>query len=199
MGDRVAGEGLPSVTRIGGNVMDQRVSQETVGGRPWPRFVLPGGLGAAFAAGGALAVIGSFVPWDLQSVGPGLYSLDRNGFQLGNHFGLSFDGFALSGLGVISMLIAVIARRKAVGIRLISAELGIGLGALAVAVEEIQRASQYARSASSPLLAIHLGYGLWIVVAGAIAVEAAAVCGWFWVTKRIVQLRRQSGVRNTVE
>jgi hypothetical protein len=120
--------------------------------------------------GGALVVVGTFLPW--QTVHAGIATASRNALQLGPDGSSSFDGFVVLFMGIIIAVAGITRMLYRGGSSRFFKGSAIVAGIVAAAEiawlgHSINRLDSKAASTSG-LVSAHIGYGLYLAGAGAI-------------------------------
>ncbi len=126
--------------------------------------------------GGALMALGSFLPWDQASAF--LIQISRNGMQLGANRGFSVDGLAtlLFGIGAAG---AGWARLNA-GVTPRIARWSppwLGLAGIVISGWDLHEISNFDNTIKSAAVSASIGYGLWLVLVGSVAVLLGGIRG----------------------
>jgi hypothetical protein len=125
-------------------------------------------------AGGWLAIIAgliigisSVLPWVTASVPT--ETVSRNGFQLGNHFGFSWDGVIAMVLGVITVIIGVVRLTNSSPPRFMArSAIATGIGAALIFGNRYGDLQDYARQFNgSQFVTASVAYGFWLLAVGA--------------------------------
>lgn len=144
---------------------------------PAAASTLPAGAWMAIAAGLVMG-ISALLPWVTAHA---LFTtVNRNAFQLGDHYGFSADGAILIGLGLITITIGITRLVGAAMPRYLQrSTIVTGIGALVVALNRAPSINDLANKvndASNGLVSASIGYGLWVtVVGGVVAVVAGFI------------------------
>lgn len=134
------------------------------------------GVEWALIAAGALMAVGSLLPWAHASVL--LSTVDRNGFQLGNHMGFSADGLVMLCFGLIVAMIGA-ARLTGTAFPPLLQRSPIVLGGigLILGIYDYNQLNQWFRGLSRVANG-SIGYGLWVVLVGSGGATLFGLIDW---------------------
>jgi hypothetical protein len=126
--------------------------------------------------GGALMVLGSFLPWDQASAF--LIQISRNGMQLGANRGFSVDGLAtlLFGIGAVGAGWARLSAGATPRIARWSPP-WLGLAGIVISGWDLHEISNFNNTIKSTIVTASIGYGLWLVLVGSVAVLLGGLRG----------------------
>lgn len=116
--------------------------------------------------GGIALVIGAFLPW-LKVTAPFIGTLERAGTDGGG------DGWVAVAIGAVAVVVGVLMQTKG-----LSSWIAIAVGAVAALVMVYEFSDVHDRISSAPeMVSVDYGMGLFLCIAGAIAVTVGGVLG----------------------
>jgi hypothetical protein len=138
---------------------------------------------------GAVIVGACFLPWDVASSTLTTASLSRNGFQLGRNLSFSADGLITLIGGAVIMAIGALGLSR-VKLRWTTSYMPVlvaGIICLDQAVPDISHIHSQVKTGVP--LTFSAGYGVWLVLAGAVLAIIVNVIGWTSASRRIARSR----------
>jgi hypothetical protein len=133
--------------------------------------------------GGALMIIGSFLPWAQERIFA--FSVDRNGMQMGNNLSFSIDGLFTVFLGALIALIGITNLTGTTFPRWIKrSAIWLGILGLSTSIYDYSSINDTVNKLSSQYStgSFSVGYGLWMVIIGAGIAFVFGVLHW-WQTR----------------